>query len=141
MKMKLPPNVIFHHDIRLMVFRPVGVLNQKRVNTIVEFLDKEEARSHQPFDRFSDLSRLDAIDLEFGFVFRVALHRRLTYTKRRPIKSAFYVTSPAAARVVKIHAMVTDLSAIKVEIFEDLAKAGKWLGVTAETLELGAPEH
>jgi hypothetical protein len=136
MKLKLPPNVIFHHDVRLMVFRPVGVFNEKRIKTVVEFLDKEEARAEKPFNRFTDLSKLDAIDLDFGFVFRVALHRRLSYAKRRPVKSAFFVTSAAATRVVKIHAMVTDLSPIKVSMFDNIDAAAKWLGVTVETLEI-----
>jgi hypothetical protein len=143
--MKLPPDVIFHDDIRLMVFRPGGVLNENRVNMIVEFLDKEEARGEKPFNRFTDTSGLVAIDLDFGFVFRVALHRRLVYTlhsyaddRRQPIKSAFYVTSPAAAEVVKTHALVTEHSPIQVAMFKDLAEAAKWLGVSQETLKIGA---
>lgn len=119
-----------------MVFRPVGILDEKRVHRIVTFLEREEERAKEPFNRYSDLSRLDAVDLDFGFVFRIALHRRIFYEKRSPIKSAFYVTSPAAARVVKIHAMVTDLSPIKVQMFKHRAEAAKWLDVSLEALDV-----
>ena len=136
MKMKLPPDTIFHHDVRLMVFRPRGIITEEWVNRAIELLEKEEDRAEKPFNRFSDLSKADAIDLDFKFMFRVSLHRRLVYAGHAPVKSAFYVTSEAAARIVKIHALVTDHSPLKVKMFEDLAAAAKWLGVSLETLEL-----
>jgi len=138
MMAKLPLHVVFHQDIRLMVIRPRGILGEERVNTIVEFLEKEEVRAATPFDRFCDLSKLDAIDLDFRFVFRIALYRRLVYAERPPTKSAFYVTSEAAERVVKIHALLTERSAIDVQIFKDMAEAAKWLGTSVETLAIDA---
>ena len=135
MKMKLPPNVIFHHDLRLMVYRPRGIINEKEVKRIVEFLEREEDRDERPFNRFTDNSKLEAFDLDFHFVVRISLHRRLVYAKRPPVKSAFYVNSPAVARVVKLHAIITDHSPLQVKMFKDFAAAAKWLGVSVETLE------
>ena len=135
MKMKLPPNVVFHHDLRLMVYRPRGIINEKEVKRIVEFLEREEDRDERPFNRFTDNSKLEAIDLDFHFVFRISLHRRLVYANRPPVKSAFYVNSPALARVVELHAIVTDHSPLQVKMFNDFAAAAKWLGVSVETLE------
>jgi len=133
--MELPPEVTFHRDLRLLVFRPQGVLDEERINRIVEFLDREEDRAQQPFNRFTDNSKLDAVDLEFGFIFRVSLHRRLSYASHPRVKSAFYVTSPAVAHIVKLHAMLTDRSPLQVRMFEDFASAGKWLGVPVTTLK------
>jgi hypothetical protein len=118
-----------------MVWRPRGILNEKSVNTIVAFLEAEEERADKAFNRFSDLSKLDAVDLDLQFVCRVSLHRRLVYAKRPPVKSAFYVTHPEVAHLVKIHAIVTDQSPLKVSMFEDLTEAAEWLGVSQETLE------
>lgn len=136
MKMKLPPDVSFHHDLQLMVWRPRGVLQEKGVNRIVEFLEREEDRAEKPFNRFTDTSKLDAIDLDFKFVFHVSLHRRLIYARRFAVKSAFYVTSPAAARVVKIHLLMTDYSPVKCAMFKTLAETAKWLGVSVDTLKI-----
>ena len=136
MKTKLPPNFIFHHDLHLMVVRDRGILTQKRVNEIVEFLDKEEKRAHEPFNRFTDMSKLDAIALDYPFVYQIALHRRLSYAGRPPIKSAFYVSSPGAAEVVRIHAFVTEDSGIEVKMFTALGEAADWLGVSQDTLEM-----
>lgn len=135
MKMRrLPPDVIFHHDLRLLVFRPRGILTEKEVNRVVEFLEIEEDRAQMPFNRFTDNSKLDAIDLDFNFVFRISLHRRLVYSKRPLVKSAFYVNSPAVARIVKLHSILTDRSPLQVKMFKDFATAAKWLGVSVETL-------
>ena len=82
---------------------------------------------------------LHAFDLDFDFVFRISLHRRLVYANRPPVKSAFYVNSPAIARIVKLHALLTENSPLQVQMFKDFAGAAKWLGVSLETLEMGLP--
>jgi len=53
---------------------------------------------------------------------------------RSGLKSAFYVTHPEAAHLVKIHALVTDQSPLKVEMFEEREAAAKWLCVPVELL-------
>lgn len=137
MKMKLPPNVLFHHDIHLMVFRPRGALTEKVVDEIVAFLEKEEERVEKPFNRYSDLSKVEAIKLDFDYAVRVSLHRRLSYMKHPPVKSAFFVTSKEAAHLVDIHALMTDHSPLHVAMFEDVAAAASWLGVSVENLQIG----
>jgi len=119
-----------------MVFRPRGVITKKRLDVAIDLLEQLEDRDAHPFNRFSDLSKLDAIDIEFKTMFRFSLHRRLTYSKKSPVKSAIQVTSEAAIRVAKIHAVLTDYSPLKVRLFHDLDAAAKWLGVPVEALQL-----
>jgi hypothetical protein len=137
-KMKLLPWVMFHHDLRLMVFRPTGIVDEAHVDKTVAMLQAAEEQADKPFNRYTDLSRLDAIDLSFKYIFRVSLHRRLAYAKYPPVKSAFYCTSSAAARVARIHVMLTEYSPLKVRMFKELDAAAKWLGVSVETLEIQA---
>src|SRR5947209_2656802 len=99
MKIELPADVSFHPGPRLMVYRPRGILTEDRLQAAVDFLEKVEDQAAKPFHRFTDLSKLDALDIEFKSIIRISLHRRLTYGQQAPIKSAFYVTSPPAARV------------------------------------------
>jgi len=134
--MKLPAHVLFRKDHSLILWKPHGILDEATVNEIVVFIGTAEARSSKPFNRFSDLSALDAVDLNFRFVFDVALHRRLTYAPNPPIKSAFYVTSPATVHYTKLHKMLTDHSPLDVSLFTDLAAAAKWLGVPGEALTM-----
>lgn len=134
-QMVFPDGVVFDAELRLMIWRPVGVLNAKAVNTLIQFLEKEEDIAHQPFRRFTDTSKLDALDLEDRFVYRVALHRRRIYAGRPAVKSAFYVTSEASTHYLKIHAIVSEHSPLEVKIFKDLGQAAEWLGVPLAKLE------
>jgi hypothetical protein len=108
--LKLPVHVLFRRDLSLILWKPHGVLNEVIVNEIVAFIDFAEERAIKPFNRFGDLSALDMVDLNFKFVFQIGLHRRLASAPHAPVKSAFYVTSPATAHYAKLHAMLTDYS-------------------------------
>jgi hypothetical protein len=135
-KLKLPPDAIFHHDLRLMVFRPRGVLSEKRIRTLVKKLEQAEDAAAKPFNRFSDLSQLFAVDVEFAAALSVSLHRQTTSAKRAPVKSAFYVTTEAITRIAKIHGLVMESSYLDVKIFHSLGKAARWLRVPKEMLAL-----
>ena len=132
--MKLPAHVLFRKDLSLIMWKPHGVLDEATVNEIVVFIGTAEARSAKPFNRFANLSALDAVDLNFKFVFDVALHRRLAYAGNRAVKSAFYVTSPTTVHYAKLHKLLNDYSPINVRLFTELAEAAKWLGVPVEAL-------
>jgi hypothetical protein len=135
--MKLPPDVTFLEVPRLLIWRPRGVLDEALVNKITVFIGEEELIFDKPFNRFFDMSALDAIDLNFEYVFRVALHRRLSYKGRPPVKSAFLATTSEATHLAKLHAMLTDHSPLHVVIFSDIKVAAAWLEVAQEVLIAG----
>ena len=134
--MKLPAHVLFRKELSLILWKPRGILNEALVNEIVAFVETVERRASKPLNRFSDLSGLDAVDLNFKFVFHVALDRRLSAAPKPAVKSAFYVTSPATTHYIKLHAMLTDYSPMDVSLFSDRAAAAKWLGVPGEALTM-----
>ena len=92
---------------------------------MVKFTETVEKRNRQALNRFVDLSALDAVDLNFEFVFHVALGRRLSAGPRPAVKSAFYVTSPDTTHYARLHAMLTDHSPLHVALFTDRAAAAK----------------
>lgn len=132
--MKLPAHVLFRKKVSLILWKPRGVLNQSKVNAIIAFIETVEKRNSKPLNRFNDLSALDAVDLNFDFVFRVALGRRLSAAPKPAVKSAFYVTSEVTTHYAKLHAMLTDYSPLDVALFTDRVAAAKWLGVSLEAL-------
>jgi hypothetical protein len=132
--MKLLPGVECLKDPPLLIWRPRGVLNEEKVNEILVFLITQENERGRPFDRFSDLSLLDAVDLSFKYVLQVALYRRLMRFGRETIKSAFFVTTPVIARYIELHALVTDHSPLMVAMFQDRLPAAEWLGVSPALL-------
>ena len=134
MTVKPPPGVECIEDAHLLIWRPRGVLNEALVNKILAFLADQEGKLGRSFNRFTDMSRLDAVDLSFKYIFHVALYRRLSRAGRETLKSAFLVTNPELGRYIKLHALLTDHSPLQVSIFTDRAAAAKWLGVPIELL-------
>ena len=132
--MKLPPDVQFHKNARLLVYRPRGLLNESAINKVLSALEDLEAELQEPFNRFSDTVAADAVDLNFEYIIRVSLYRRLFYGKRPPIKSAILATDSTLVHYGRLHALLTQGSSIKVRVFQDRKEAAQWLGVPIERL-------
>lgn len=122
-------------DAKLFVWHPRGVLNEAILNKLLTYAAAQEGRFGRPFNRFTDMTLIDAVDLTFKYVFHFALYRRLSRIGRETIKSAILVTSPEVARYVKLHALVTDRSPLQVRMFKDYGAAAKWLDVSVELLK------
>jgi hypothetical protein len=133
--MKPPPDVYFRSEGNLLLWKPRGVLNERIVNQIIAFVRDEEAKSDANKLRFIDSSELTAVDLNFRYVFHVALYRRMSRIGRPTIKSAFYVEDPAFEHYFKLHALLTDHSPLQVRLFKEREDAAKWLNVPVESLQ------
>src|SRR5690349_7682085 len=116
--MELPSDVEFHEDVRLLAWRPRGVVNEAAVTQIMALIEDLEAKYEEPFNRFTDSTAAEAIDLNFEYVFHIALFRRLSSAGRQPVKSAILVASLALTHYSKLHAVLTKRSSIEVNIFE-----------------------
>jgi hypothetical protein len=132
--MKTPPDVDINSSLNLLRWTPRGVLNEKVVNKIVAFVRDEEARSDANRLHFIDTTNLVAVDLNFHYVFHVALYRRMSRKGRTPIKSAFLVKDPAFEHYFKLHALLTDRSPLQVRLFKEQEGAAQWLDVPLESL-------
>jgi hypothetical protein len=139
--MKLPPDVEFYEDIRLIVWRPRGLVDKSAVNKIITVIGELESTSKEPFNRFSDTVRADAVDLNFEYIIHVSLYRRSFYGKRPPIKSAILATDATLIHYAKVHALLTQGSPINVRVFQDRKEAAQWLGVPIATLMADADQH
>src|SRR6266576_5152971 len=131
---KLPLDVEFYEDIRLIVWRPRGLVNKAAVNKIISVVGELEATLKEPFNRFSDTVAADAVDLNFEHIIRVSLYRRLFYGNRPPIKSAILATDATLIHYGKLHALLTQGSPINVRVFQDRQEAARWLGAPLERL-------
>ena len=134
--MKLPPDVEFHDDIRLLVYRPRGVIDETAVQKVVSVLEDLETRLEKPFHRFSDTLAADEIELNFKYVIQVSLCRRLSYAGHPPVKSAILATDSTMIHYARLHALLTQGSPINVRVFKDRQEAADWLGVPIERLEM-----
>src|SRR5947199_7383266 len=138
--MKLLPDVEFHDDVNLLVYRPHGVLNEQSVNRIVSIIQDIEAKLQTPFNRFFDTLGHDEVELNFRYVIQVSLYRRLSYQGRPPIKSAILATDSTIIHYGRLHALLTQGSPIKVRIFQDRQEAAQWLNAPIALLMPDAAE-
>jgi hypothetical protein len=132
--MKLPPEIEFHPDIRLLVYRPHGLINEAGINEVIGVIEDLEAETQEPFNRFSDTTDAHGVELNFKYVIRVSLHLRLSHKGRAPVKSAILATDSTLVHYARLLALLTQGSSIKVQVFQDREKAAQWLGVPIEVL-------
>jgi hypothetical protein len=136
MVMKLPPEVQFYKDIRLLIYRPRGLIDEAAVNKIISVIEEIEAATQEPFNRFSDASETHDVELNFRYVIEVSLHRRLAQAGRVPVKSAILATDANIVHYARLLILLTEGSSIKVRVFRDRNEAAQWLGVPIERLAI-----
>jgi hypothetical protein len=134
MKLPLPPDVEFHEDIGLLVYRPRGLLDRTAVNKIISIVGELEFTLKKPFNRFLDTTGADVVDLNLEYIRGVSLYRRRVYGNRPPIKTAILARHSTVADYGRLHAALSEGSPINVQIFQDLKEAAEWLGVPFEAL-------
>jgi hypothetical protein len=132
--MILPADVEFHEDIRLLIYRPHGVLNEQSVNKIVSIIGDLETKLQEPFNRFFDTLGHDEVELNFRYVIQISLYRVLSYANRSTVKSAILATNSTIVHYCQLHAIITKDTPINVRIFQEREDAAKWLGVPIERL-------
>jgi hypothetical protein len=132
--MKLAPDIEFHEDIRLLVYRPRGVLDEQALKKVISILEDLEARLREPFNRFSDTLGADEVELNFKYVIQFSLCRRLSYAGHPPVKSAILATDSTMIHYARLHAVLTQGSPINVRVFTDRQEAAGWLNVPIKTL-------
>jgi hypothetical protein len=137
--MKLPRDVEFHENIRLLIYRPRGLIDEAAINEVISVIEDLEASTQEPFNRFSDTTEAHEIELNFKYVIQVSLHRRLFHKGRAPVKSAILATDSNLVHYARLLALLTQGSSIKVQIFQDRNEAAQWLGVSLELLAVKPP--
>ena len=133
--MKLPPDIEFHDDIRLLIYRPHGVIDEAAVKKVISVLEDLETKLDKPFNRLSDTLAADEVELNFKYVIQFSLCRRQSYAGHPPVKSAILATDATMVHYARLHALLTQGSPINVRVFPDRAEAAGWLDVPVERLK------
>ena len=132
--MEVPPEIEFHQDIRLLIYRPSGLIDEAAINNVIRVIEDLEASTQEPFNRFSDTTEAHEIELNFRYVIQVSLHRRLFHKGRAPVKSAILATDSTLIHYARLVMLLTEGSSIKVRVFQDRNEAAQWLSVPIELL-------
>jgi hypothetical protein len=132
--MEVPPEIEFHQDIRLLIYRPSGLIDEAAINKVIRVIEDLEASTQEPFNRFSDTTETHEVELNFRYVIHVCLHRRLFHKGRAPVKSAILATDSTLIHYARLVMLLTEGSSIKVRVFQDRNEAAQWLSVPIELL-------
>lgn len=138
-KGRLPPDVEFYEDVRLLIYRPHGLIDEAAINKVISVIEGLEAATQVPFNRFSDTTETHEVELNFRYVIQVSLHRRLFHKGRAPVKSAILATDSTLIHYSRLVMLLTEGSSIKVRVFQDCNEAAQWLGVPLERLSAKPP--
>jgi hypothetical protein len=137
--MKLPPDIQFHEDIRLLVWRPGGLIDEAAINKIISVIEDLETETQEPFNRFSDTLEAHEVELNLRYVIQVSLYRRLSHKGRAPVKSAILATDSTLVHYGRLLGLLTQGSSIKVQVFQNREEAAQWLGVPPQLLTRKPP--
>src|SRR5215471_17539109 len=132
--MILSPDIEFHEDHRLFIYRPRGLLDEVSVARAVNVLGDLEKKLREPFNRFSDTSEIGRVELNYRYVIQVSLYRVVSYANRPQVKSAILAPDSTIGHYFQLHAIITKDSPISVRIFQQRENVAKWLSVPLERL-------
>jgi len=101
---------------------------------MAHYIGSEERIADEPFNRFTDLSGLTAIHLDFLEIANLAAMRRTSYKSLPPVKSAILAPEAPAYAIARLFALFMRTSPIYVRVFRNVDDAAKWLEVPVEAL-------
>lgn len=131
--MNLPDGAKIHPALRLVTWHPHGVLGAPLAREILRFIEAQEKSAPEPFDRFADLSGLEAIHLSFAEVEELAQDRIESY-HGAPVKSAIFALNPLAFGIARMYEQLMRRSPIEVGVFHEISSAAAWLNIPTEAL-------
>ena len=61
--MRLPSEIQFHQDIRLLIYPSLGLIGEKALNSVIRVIEDLEAATQEPFNRFPDTLGTDEVEI------------------------------------------------------------------------------
>src|SRR4051812_588574 len=112
------PHARYHPEWELISWHPRGVLDDRLVDEIHAFIQRQEqVATAPPFNRFMDLSTLKEVRLQIGHVFKVAEERKEAGQNLAPVKSAFYCDKVVGFGMARMYEALMEGSSIQVRTF------------------------
>jgi hypothetical protein len=127
------PEVSWSIANQVAIFRPEGTLTIELAVRLVAWLRRIETDSAQPFSRFTDLTKVEKIEVSRVDLANVAFLRRWEYSGP-PVKSAFLAHTGEGLELAEAYESFMQESNISVSVFRTLEEAAAWLGVSPGTI-------
>lgn len=131
------PRTRYFPRLRLVTWHPKGLLDEELADRVLEFIEWEERRAIEPFNRFTDMNGFTKVRLKISHTFATARRRRRNY-RGQIVKSAFSSDRIVGYGIAKMYEALMIGSRIRVRVFRTHDEAAKWLGVEPDVLDLGS---
>ena len=123
---------MYYPQWRLLTWHPRGLFDDQMADQVISLIEWEECIEDAQFNRFTDFSGLERLDLSIAHLFVIAAHRS---EMAASVKSAFYSTTVVGLAFARMYEHLMKEAPIKVRAFKQLERAAEWLGVPVEILE------
>jgi hypothetical protein len=100
---------------------------------VVEFLESAEKLEGKPFDRYTDMTGYNRIEIGLDHIVRLA--RRRNNYKGPSVRSAFHAVRLLSLTIARMYEELMCGSRIQVCTFRDRSAAADWLGVPVAVLQ------
>jgi len=128
-----PPDLRHYPAYQLVAWRPQGVLDDKLLEDIAEWLFAIEKAS-LPFKRFVDFSGLTVVSIRTRHLFEFARQRAEQFAGIAPVRTALYCDDWVGFGIAKLYESLMENTPIEVRVFQNLLNAAEWLGVSVNVL-------
>jgi len=134
---KIPGPVHLRHypDYHLVAWQPRGVLNDRKLDQIADWLFEIEKTS-LTFIRFIDFSRLTTVAVRTRHVFKISERRLREYIGTTPIRTALFCNLWVGFGIALLYERLMKGTPIEARAFRDHTAAAAWLSVPADILTL-----
>jgi len=139
-----PAELRHYPAYNLVTWQPQGVLDDRLLDAIGEWLCHIEKAAPGPFDRFVDLSQITEITVRANHVFDFARKRAEQFTGAALVKSALFSEDWVGFGIARMYESLMVGTPIDARAFRDRVEAAIHLGLPPEILKLKdkpAPPH
>ena len=126
------PRTWYYPEWKLLVWFPIGVLNEVFADQLFAFVEMEEHIQDAPFDRYADFSGLTDLRARLEHTFESARRRRPV---KQPVRTAIFAENQKMFETARIYEHLMDGAMIEVRAFRARAEAANFLEVSETALE------
>ena len=127
-----PPDLRHYSAYQLVAWRPQGVLDDKLLEDIAEWLFAIEKAS-LPFKRFVDFSGLTVVSIRTRHLFEFARKRAEQFAGIAPVRTALYCDDWVGFGIAKLYESLMENTPIEVRVFQNLLSGVTWIPIVAIT--------
>ena len=121
----------FFKTENLVIWRPVGILDRKKIIDFITFLNEKSLERDDEFARFIDLSKISDVTVEYEELYEIASHRKQLAEKKfaYKVKIGFYVTDALSFGMARMYENLLDSMHYEIGIFYSCEEVAEFLQV------------